>query len=578
MTTGQPVTETQKRFSRTVQLRRWLFVLLLLILFAGVLTLGTAVAGFFMFQRTFGVTYLDNMEKNFKHGSIGAELANGLPYRLFMGLPKIFPEYFGETGDYREFGFLYEKEDGTPYGKSEKMKGSQLPVGFAKGVRRSVEVAWFNCAVCHVGLVKEPGSKTEKIIVGMPANTVKLEKFFLALFRMVVDKDFSWGSKKFREEIDRQGRPLNFVEKFLWEWAVMPQTREVLLDRRNRLLPLLRPQAASESNIRKTPECRVELAPKLGCPELIKLSSSSEPSYKSSRPTQTTHWGPGRVDTFNPYKLIHFDIDADCLSANERVGVADFPSVFLQKPRGDQQMHLHWDGNNSSLKERNLSAALGAGVTEDTVIHESVEAIATWLGGLKPPKSPYLDKLDPQKLARGKGLYMSYCADCHGYQDKDGYVFKGPRLGKIEPIDYVATDPRRLMSYTHKMEKYQKERLFCRRREHRFRYFKKTNGYANQPLDGLWVRAPYLHNGSVPTLKDLLDQPKDRPKAYIRGLVELDAEKGGFKAPACESVNFAGPGFCFDTARDGNGNQGHLYGTELTPEEKQDLLTYLLSF
>jgi hypothetical protein len=37
--------------------------------------------------------------------------------------------------------------------------------------------------------------------------------------------------------------------------------------------------------------------------------------------------------------------------------------------------------------------------------------------------------------------------------------------------------------------------------------FVKKNGYVNVPLEGLWLRGPYLHNGSVPTLADLLEEP-----------------------------------------------------------------------
>ena len=50
----------------------------------------------------------------------------------------------------------------------------------------------------------------------------------------------------------------------------------------------------------------------------------------------------------------------------------------------------------------------------------------------------------------------------------------------------------------------------------RFSHFRKTNGYANMPLDGLWLRAPYLHNGSVPTLRALLF-PEERPAVFYRG-------------------------------------------------------------
>ena len=56
-------------------------------------------------------------------------------------------------------------------------------------------------------------------------------------------------------------------------------------------------------------------------------------------------WGPGRVDTFNPYKLMQFGVEASALTPEERIGVADLPAVFDQRPR--QGMNLHWDGNNA---------------------------------------------------------------------------------------------------------------------------------------------------------------------------------------------------------------------------------------
>ena len=62
----------------------------------------------------------------------------------------------------------------------------------------------------------------------------------------------------------------------------------------------------------------------------------------------------------------------------------------------------------------------------------------------------------------------------------------------------------------------------------RFQTFRKTNGYANAPLDGLWLRAPYLHNGSVPTLEALLSPPAERPRAFLRGYDVYDPRAMGF--------------------------------------------------
>src|SRR5262249_25382434 len=120
--------------------------------------------------------------------------------------------------------------------------------------------------------------------------------------------------------------------------------------------------------------------------------------------------------------------------------------------------------------------------------------------------------------------------------------------------------------------------LFCGDLRHRFRHFKKTNGYANLPLDGLWLRAPYLHNGSVPTLADLLEKPEARPKAFERGGIDLDPHKGGFAPPAWTPASAGAGPFCFDTGLPGNSNKGHLYGTDLASDDKRDLLQYLLTF
>jgi hypothetical protein len=252
--------------------------------------------------------------------------------------------------------------------------------------------------------------------------------------------------------------------------------------------------------------------------------------------------------------------------------VADLPAVFSQHPR--EGMNLHWDGNNASLAERNLSAAIGAGVTPDTVDHEAIERVADWLGDLKPPASPY--KPDPAVVERGKVVFMAGCASCHGYRNGEGYVFEGDRIGEVQPIANLGTDKARLDSYTEAFRAQQLEKLFAGT-PYQFRHFKKTDGYANMPLDGLWLRGPYLHNGSVPTLAAMLQTPAQRPKAFVRGLDVLDPA-GGFAAPDCDPAQPPAEGYCFDTTLPGNGSGGHAYGTDLTDAEKTDLLAYLLTF
>jgi hypothetical protein len=103
-----------------------------------------------------------------------------------------------------------------------------------------------------------------------------------------------------------------------------------------------------------------------------------------------------------------------------------------------------------------------------------------------------------------------------------------------------------------------------------------TGGYVARPLAGGWATAPYLHNGSVPTLADLLEPAHRRPIVFPVGHREYDPARVGFVSrfedvPTEQQRDF----FVFDTRIAGNRNTGHEFGTRLTDAEKQTLLLYL---
>jgi hypothetical protein len=121
--------------------------------------------------------------------------------------------------------------------------------------------------------------------------------------------------------------------------------------------------------------------------------------------------------------------------------------------------------------------------------------------------------------------------------------------------------------------------IFAGYGDERFSHFRKTFGYANSPLDGLWLRAPYLHNGSVPTLRDLLEPSGRRPAKFYRGYDVYDQKNVGFVAEVAEESGRKY--FLYDTAKPGNSNRGHegeRYGTELSSAEKEALVEYLKTF
>jgi mono/diheme cytochrome c family protein len=283
-------------------------------------------------------------------------------------------------------------------------------------------------------------------------------------------------------------------------------------------------------------------------------------------------WGPGRVDTFNPLKA-YFSFPPEKLAQEERIGTTDFPSIWNQGQRETLKMNLHWDGNNVSLEERNRSAAMGTGITPPTGDRPNLKRVADWLRNLAAP--PYPFAVDKELAAQGLPVYKKYCAECHGADGKD---FRGEAVGKVVPIDDIGTDRRRLDSYTYEVAVNQ-NLIFAGYGEERFSHFRKTFGYANSPLDGVWLRAPYLHNGSVPTLRDLLDPSVQRPKTFYRGYDVYDQKKAGFVSDVAKEKGRKY--FHYNTEEPGNSNKGHegkRYGTELSSAEKDALVEYLKTF
>jgi hypothetical protein len=98
--------------------------------------------------------------------------------------------------------------------------------------------------------------------------------------------------------------------------------------------------------------------------------------------------------------------------------------------------------------------------------------------------------------------------------------------------------------------------------------------YAARPLYGIWAAAPFLHNGSVPTLYHLLLPPEQRPKSFALGKREYDPVKLGFAVDTECSLEDC----VVDTTRTGDGNGGHPWGTDLAEPDRMALLEYLKTY
>src|SRR5271165_6484826 len=99
------------------------------------------------------VTYASN-EDHFKYGSTGGERSSGIPYSIWMALPELFPRYLPGKG-LQSLGFLYEP-------------GRDLPIGVSKRKVMGIDRVFLNCAVCHVGSVRDGPDGAPRFITGMP--------------------------------------------------------------------------------------------------------------------------------------------------------------------------------------------------------------------------------------------------------------------------------------------------------------------------------------------------------------------------------------------------------------------------
>ncbi len=98
-----------------------------------------------------------------------------------------------------------------------------------------------------------------------------------------------------------------------------------------------------------------------------------------------------------------------------------------------------------------------------------------------------------------------------------------------------------------------------------------TLKYKAAPLAGIWATAPYLHNGSVPNLYELLRPADERPKTFFAGSHQFDPEKVGFRAEQADGTTL------FDTSKPGNSNAGHDTYGNFSEEERWQLVEYLKS-
>jgi RoxA-like, cytochrome c-like len=534
------VTEAERPIMKTTWKRRLVRALVVLLILA--VPLG-AFAWYKFFRQVPQPEWItSDPEQNFLHGSIGAEANAGIPYWILVVLPRIFDDFLPGPGGYASLGLPWQE-------------GTELPAGFSKKTVGFDRVG-FNCALCHATQYRVEPDQAPTIVAAGGSNTADIQGLLEFFSRAANDSRF--GAETLITQID-MAYPLSFLDRVLYKLVYIPLTRK-----------RLREQGADFVWAAHLPR-----------------------------------WGPGRDAPMNLTKFNFLRMPVDGSVDN-----TDFPSIWHLKTRvqagrtwpaaddalamdltkapvpPERLMLMNLDGATTSFRSVIIDSALGLQADgKSAFFRKRMADLEDWLMNLPPPRYPL--PVDSALAGKGRAVFEERCAQCHA-SGRDN------RLGTVIPLEEIGTDPERANAWTKAAADSANRAVRELFDIHRTPMGKPVPGYIALQLDGLWLRGPYLHNGSVPTVRALLEPPDQRPRTFYRGYDVLDRVDLGFISQRCggdeaqlpgsagTGVQWgcmpSGAGWFYDTAQRGNGSGGHLYGTDLPPALKTALVEYLKTF
>lgn len=339
--------------------------------------------------------------------------------------------------------------------------------------------------------------------------------------------------------------------------------------------------------------------------------------------------GPGRMDPLN--RIGNYLLGQRLLVA-ENVYASNAPanSPFLWDVWKFDW--VHYNASFSQPMSRNILQVLGNGGATNFVdaAGEPVRGPARWdtsidfealqeledgYRKLSAPAWPrdLFGPYDKSQAVKGKALFAELCSSCHAPRPYAGRAARQAQLAvKLVPLDAIGTDPAHAQTFaerrydaskltgssdpisgseglvliTDKVKERGYDKLgYTRAQRAAADGFGRRNevrgplAYKARTLDGVWSTGPFLHNGSVPNIYELLSPVSERSSVFWVGNYEYDPVKLGHV-----SREFAG-GFRFDTTMPGNSNRGHEFrngprgdgviGRLLTHKERMAITEYL---
>jgi cytochrome c553 len=243
----------------------------------------------------------------------------------------------------------------------------------------------------------------------------------------------------------------------------------------------------------------------------------------------------------------------------------DVPALWISKKRKALTVNAMRQGD--FLKHIATTSILTLKDTaEAREIYNHSKDVWAYIKQLQPPKYPLA--IDQSVADKGEQIFAQTCSRCHGTYDKNGVY-----PNKIIPAKIIGTDSlmwKYFIKYPGFIDWYNKSWFAVSSSPS---LTKPEPGYVPPPLDGVWITAPYLHNGSVPTIEAVLNS-SIRPKYWKRNFTkeEYDYEKLGWKY---RRLVKPGGKKTYNTDIPGYGNYGHTFGDHLTEAERRAVIEYL---
>lgn len=428
------------------------------------------------------------------------------------------------------FGFLPGGESPLPLGMTF---GDIAPVGGTK-----VRVANLGCAACHAGVTYAPdgAARPDQPMLGMPNTSIDLEAYTLSVFHAL--KRFA-DRPELLAAADALFPEMDWRERLSLRFLVLPLAKKRLAELGDATRPLPFPNGAPGS-------------------------TNGVAALKFALGTALIEKGPGDAGVVSIPDLAFRTWRSDLLAD----GVYAVPGVSegvatTAPPDADRLRALAAITTFFTVPSMGVHPDKAQGSLEDAT------AIMAFLGDYRPQRFP--GAIDAARAGSGRALYATGCASCHGSYDGD---LGAPQLQSFPNWNGdVGTDRLRADAFDATLVAAVENSVYrdtIAVRPHR--------GYAAPPLAGIWASAPYLHNGSVPTLAALLS-PETRPRRFMTGGHALDFAQVGIRldddgAYPAGYRPFSAPAW-IDVATPGRGADGHRFGEALTIEQKRDLIEYL---